>query len=109
MLDASDILMRVRSAAQKRVLFLPHAVRQMIRPERMITTEEVRQVIAEGVVIEDYPADPRGHSCLILGRGDNNRPVHLVCSPKEDYLAIITAYIPDSGEWSEDFRVRIGK
>jgi hypothetical protein len=75
----------------------------------MITTEEVRRAIAEGKVIEDYPADPRGHSCLILGRGEANRPIHLVCSPKEDYLAIITAYVPDSGEWSEDFKVRVTK
>jgi hypothetical protein len=109
MLSTGDILIRVRSAAGNRVLYLPHAVRQMLRPERMITTEEVRRAIAEGDVIEDYPADPRGHSCLILGRGDNNRPIHIICAPKEDYLAIITTYVPDASEWSEDFRVRIRK
>jgi len=109
MLETSNLLLRVRSAARKRVLFLPHAVRQMLKPERMITTEEVRSSIAEGRVIEDYPSDPRGHSCLILGRGEANRPIHLVCSPKKDYLAIITAYVPDSSEWSEDFAVRVKK
>ena len=46
MIDTSDILARVRSAAGIRMLYLPHAVRQMLRPERMITTGEVRQVIA---------------------------------------------------------------
>lgn len=109
MLDISDILTRVRSAAVIKLLYLPHAVRQMLRPERMITTEEVRRVIAEGILVEDYPEDPRGHSCLILGRGDDNRAIHLVCAPRADYLAVITAYIPDSEEWSEDFRVRIKK
>jgi hypothetical protein len=109
MLDTRDILGRVHSAAKKRSLFLPHAVKQMLRPERMITTEEVRRTIAEGDIIEDYPEDPRGHSCLIFGCGDDNRPVHLVCAPKEEYLAIITAYIPDSSEWSEDFRARVKK
>jgi hypothetical protein len=109
MLDTSDILRQVRSAAQKKVLFLPHAVKQMLKPERMITTKEVRRTIADGDIIEDYPEDPRGHSCLIFGRGDDNRPLHLVCAPKEDYLAIITVYIPDSSEWSEDFRARVKK
>jgi hypothetical protein len=72
----------------------------------MITTVEVRNVIATGVVIEDYPNDPRGSSCLILGRGIEDRPIHVVCSPKPDFLAIITAYLPDRDEWSDDFRVR---
>jgi len=107
MVDVNDILKVVRLAASSKVLYLPHAVRQMLRPERMIRTEEVQRVIAEGTIIEDYPEDPRGHSCLIPGRGDADRPIHLVCAPKQDYLAIITAYIPDSGEWAEDFRVRI--
>jgi hypothetical protein len=109
MLNGTDVFTNVRSAAGRKILYLPHAVRQMLRPERMITTDEVRHAIAEGILIEDYPEDPRGHSCLILGRGDDNRPIHLVCAPKQDYLAIITAYIPDPGEWSEDFRVRTKK
>jgi hypothetical protein len=37
----------------------------------------------------------------------DGRPVHVVCSPKADYLAIITAYVPDSGQWSADFRRRV--
>jgi hypothetical protein len=98
MLDSSDILARVRSSGGIRVLYLPHAVRQMLRPERMITTAEVRRVIAEGILVEDYPEDSRGHSCLIFGRGDCDRPIHLVCAPKPDYLAIITAYVPDPEE-----------
>ena len=100
------ILNKVRQAAQKRVLFLPHAVRQMSRLERMITGAEVRKAINNGEAIEDYPEDARGHSCLILGSGTNDRPIHVVCSPKEDYLAIITAYVPDSDEWEDDFRTR---
>jgi hypothetical protein len=58
-------------------------------------------------VIEDYPEDARGHSCLLLGRGDGGRPIHVVCSPKDDFLAIITAYLPDETEWSSDFRNRM--
>jgi hypothetical protein len=57
-------------------------------------------------LIEDYPNDLRGHSCLMLGSGDVGRAVHVVCSPKDEYLAIITAYLPDPAQWSEDFRRR---
>ena len=101
------VINRIRMSASKRVLFLPHAVRQMSRPDRMIKPSEVRLVIEKGNVIEDYPEDARGHSCLLLGFGDENRPVHVVCAPKDEYLAVITAYLPDVNEWSPDFRERI--
>lgn len=101
-----SILQHVRMAATKRILFLPHALRQMSRPDRMITSDEIENVIDTGSVIEDYPEDARGHSCLILGRGENDRPIHIVCAPKRDYLAIITAYLPDPDQWSEDFTRR---
>jgi hypothetical protein len=102
-----DTLSLVRAAAAKKRLFLSHALRQMMRPERMISTAEIRTVIERGEIIEDYPEDPRGHSCLLLGFGENDRPIHLVCAAKDDYLAIITAYLPDEDEWSSDFRVRL--
>lgn len=72
----------------------------------MISTMEIRQVIEHGEIIEDYPTDARGHSCLVLGAGDAKRPIHVVCSHKEDYLAIITAYIPDEKDWDKGFKTR---
>ena len=101
-----DLLQRIREVAKKKSLFLPHALRQMNRPERMISTAEIRQVIEHGEIIEDYPEDTRGHSCLMLGRGEFSRPIHVVCAHKEDYLAIITAYIPGEKEWADDFKTR---
>ena len=96
----------IRAKANTKLLFLPHAVNQMSRPERMITPDEVRQVVLKGEIIEDYPEDARGHSCLMFGYGDAKRPLHVVCSPKDEYLAIITAYIPDAEQWVEHFKVR---
>jgi hypothetical protein len=95
-----------REAARKKLLFLPHAIRQMSRPERMITPQEVERVVMTGELVEDYPYDSRGHSCLLLGLGDADRAIHVVCSPKEDYLAVITAYLPDTTQWSSDYRRR---
>jgi hypothetical protein len=73
----------------------------------MITTVEVGAVVTTGELLEDYPEDVRGHSCLLLGVGEGGRPDHVVCSPKDDFLAIITAYVPDPSQWSSDFRRRL--
>jgi hypothetical protein len=97
----------IHDRASQRLLFLPHAVRQMSRPDRMISTADVRKVIEEGEIIEDCPEDNRGHSCLMLGRGKDGHPIHIVCAPKDEYLAVITAYIPDENQWSKDFRARV--
>ena len=43
---------RVRRAATQRVIF-PHAVRQMARPDMMITPDEIRTVIMQGELIGD--------------------------------------------------------
>lgn len=105
----ADFLEEVRQASAQRILYLPHALRQMNRPERMISTAEVRGVIAQGELIEDYPEDARGHSGLMLGYGLQNRAIHVVCAPKTDYLAIITAYLPSPDQWEPDWRTRKGK
>ena len=107
--DISKVELReiVRERASQRILYLPHAVRQMSRPDRMISTSDVHKVIKEGEIIEDYPEDARGHSCLMLGSGLNGNPIHIVCSPKDSYLAVITAYIPDQNQWEKNFKTRI--
>ena len=103
---SDEFLGVIRNAARKKILFLPHAVRQMSQPDRMIKTEDVRNVVMNGEIIEDYPEDVRGHSCLILGFDKSGRAIHVVCSPKEEYLAIITTYLPDPNQWEDSFRKR---
>jgi Domain of unknown function (DUF4258) len=102
-----SILEQVRTAAAKRLLFLPHTIRQISRPDRMITTKEIATVVMTGEIIEEYPEDARGHSCLILGFGHDDRPIHVVCAVKDEYLAIITAYLPDPTQWTLDFKGRL--
>ncbi len=96
---------KIIAAAQKNILFLPHAIRQMSRPDRMIAPQEVVDTIFNGDVIEEYLNDPRGESCLILHL-TNVRALHVVCAPKFEYLAIITAYVPMPNQWDADFKVR---
>ena len=104
--NRTDILNLVRQSAAKRILYLPHAVRQMSRPDRMINMVEVRCVVEKGELIEDYPEDKRGHSCLMMSNTLKGRTVHVVCAPKEEYLAIITAYVPSTEKWEDNFKIR---
>ena len=85
--------------------FSKHAVDQSII--RDISVAEVEDAIANrGEVIEDYPDDKYGPSCLILGYTKAGRPLHVQCSyPSRPLVKIITLYEPDPDLWM-DFRVR---
>ena len=62
-------------------------------------------VVFEGEIIENYPDDIRGHSCLMFKILE--RPLHVVCAPKDEYLAIITVYLPNNDKWDSSFKTRI--
>ncbi len=97
---------RVASSYQKRLLFSSHALEQMNLSERMVNTRDVRDIIENGEIIEEYTDDPRGPSCLVFGRTREGRALHVVCAPKRDHLVVITAYSPSLIEWERDFRIR---
>jgi hypothetical protein len=84
--------------------FSKHAVDQSII--RRITVQEAREIFADAEVIEDYPEDKYGPSCLILGRTSAGRPLHIQCSyPSRPLIKIVTLYEPDPDLWI-DFRIR---
>jgi len=84
--------------------FSKHAVDQSILRE--ISVQELRQAIANGEIIEDYPEDKYGPSCLIFGSTQAGRPLHIQCSyPSRPLVKIITLYEPDPAQWI-DFQVR---
>ena len=96
---------KIIAAATHRILFSPHAVKQMSRPSRMITTDEVQKTVLLGDIIEGYLDDPRGESCLMC-HTTQDRTIHVVCTPKTGYLVVITAYLPSPEHWSIDFKQR---
>ncbi|MCK9519090.1 MAG: DUF4258 domain-containing protein [Dehalococcoidia bacterium] len=75
---------------------------------REIRAKEVREALRRGEIIEDYPNDVPLPSCLILASVEG-RPLHVVAAFDDDraQAVIITAYLPDPAEWSEDFRRRL--
>jgi hypothetical protein len=48
MSESTDILRRVRQSAARKMLFLPHAIRQMSNPDRMITLSSQRPGMESG-------------------------------------------------------------
>jgi hypothetical protein len=101
MADINGIRQKV---AQNQFEYSQHAVDQSIL--RQITVQELREAIAIGDVIEDYPNDKYGPSCLVFGRSAKGRPIHIHCSDAtRDLVKIITLYEPDPKEWT-DFRLR---
>jgi hypothetical protein len=84
--------------------FTLHAFERCI--ERDISPSEIAEVIMSGEIIEDYPTDKYGPSCLILGETSKGRKLHVQCST--DPVWIVTAYDPmlSRDAWTDDFRGR---
>lgn len=73
---------------------------------RHISVNEAEEALlsSQAEVIEEYPEDPRGPSCLVLGFTVDGRPLHIQCTYPPN-VAVITTYEPDPEEWI-DWRVR---
>ena len=84
--------------------FSKHAVDQSII--RRMSVKETQELFSNAEVIEDYPEDKYGPSCLILGKTREGRPLHIQCSyPSRPLIKIITLYEPDPDLWI-DFKIR---
>jgi len=99
-------LLKIRLAAKKRVMFVPHAAQRMKLPDRALEMGDVNHAIDHGQIIEDYPMDERGECSLILGPDQFAGPIHVLCGVRGEYLVILTAYRPSEDEWTKDFRKR---
>ena len=85
--------------------FSKHAVDQSII--RRISVQDVCDVINSGTIIEDYPDDKYGPSCLIFGMTAERRPIHIQCSyPSRPIVKIITLYEPNPIRWVDFIKRR---
>lgn len=87
------------------LVFSRHAIQQMFL--RRISQRQVQAVVAYGEVIEENPDDTPFPSYLLFDFVEG-RPIHVVLSYDEsnDSGYVVTAYIPDTNLWREDFRSR---
>ena len=88
-----------------RLIFRAHAIQRMF--QRSVTVEDVRQVLATGETIENYPDDTPYPSRLVLGR-QGSRPLHVVVAENRAMreIIVVTVYEPDPDRWGSDFRRR---
>jgi Domain of unknown function (DUF4258) len=101
-----NILDAIRDKVLRRQYeFSRHAVDQSI--VRSISVAELEQAVSgKSEIIDDYPNDKYGPSCLILGFTKTGRPLHVQCSyPSRPLIKIVTVYEPDPALWV-DLRVR---
>ncbi|MBI2264031.1 MAG: DUF4258 domain-containing protein [Armatimonadetes bacterium] len=100
------MLEEIRSKILRRQYeFSKHAVDQSIFREISVMDME-EAILGGGELVEDYPEDKYGSSCLILGFTKTGRPLHIQCSyPSRALIKIITLYEPDPDLWV-DSRVR---
>ena len=98
-----DINLLRKLFAEDKVFVTEHAAERF--RQRGIRMKDIRTVVGNGEIIEDYPEDYPFPSCLILGKsGEVN--IHIVASINDDMIYLITAYIPNPDKWEDDFKTR---
>ena len=71
--------------------------------QRNISTNDIREVITRGEIIEEYPDDEPCPAALFLGFSDVS-PCHVVVAQCEDHARVITVYSPGKDKWV-DYRI----
>ncbi len=63
-------------------------------------------LLGEAEMIEEYPQDKYGPSCLILGYTSAGRALYVQCACSDPTVVkIVTVYEPDPARWT-DMRIR---
>ena len=65
-----------------------------------ISIVEINNTILKGDIIEEYPKDPRGSSCLVV-----TKSLHVVCGFRKERLLVVTVYRPELPTWI-DYKTR---
>ncbi|MBI1929201.1 DUF4258 domain-containing protein [Candidatus Poribacteria bacterium] len=69
-----------------------------------LTVSQLESVLSDCQIIEHYPDDPRGESCLVLGFTPEGTAVHVVCGKnRSGHLMLITVYIPTMPKWIDPY------
>ena len=99
-----DIL-KLRAYYKNDAVFITEHAAQRCR-QRGIKAKDIRSVVENGEIIEQYPEDYPFPSCLILGEDALGRSLHVCMSDEGTASRIITAYCPDKNRWRDNLKER---
>jgi hypothetical protein len=91
---------RVKALIRQRRYKTSHHA-EVEREVETITIDDIKTAILNGELLEDYPDDLRGHSCLMLGTAEDGRPLHVILTilAQIEEVLIITVYVPIPPKW----------
>jgi hypothetical protein len=96
--DAAVIIARLREqASNNEIRVSVHAHQRMV--EHNVTYDDVREVLLEAFVVENYPDHKRGPCCLVCGLTREDRYLHVVCTTSLQVAIIVTVYEPTAPKW----------
>ena len=89
----------IRDKLTNRQFFLSdHSERE--KQADKITFSEIYESFLSLEIIEKYPEDKRGPSCLVLGFTKEDKPLHFVIGNLSfDNILMVTMYRPDENQW----------
>lgn len=65
-----------------------------------LTFYQIEEAILDGDILEQYPDDGRGESCLVFGFS-GNIPIHSICGKRGEKITIITVYVPKPPKFTD--------
>ena len=99
-MDLQEIQQLIREGNYE---FSFHAQQERLA-ENLDIQEIEEAVVSQGEILEEYPDDPRGESCLVLGFSGTD-PIHTVVGwarrkrNNQRVLRVITVYKPTLPKW----------
>ena len=97
-------LQELYNTSDSNIKWAKHCLERM--QERDISRDDVGNCIMSGEIIEEYADDYPYPSCLILGKQNDQVPLHAVVASNGEELFIITAYYPSDEQWEDDWKTR---
>ena len=96
----------IDTVKKRRIVWQRHGLQRML--ERDISRSDVKKILLDGIIIEEYPIDQPFPSFLLLGFIEKEKPLHVLAAldKKAGWCYIITAYRPDASHFKEDYKTR---
>ena len=67
---------------------------------------DLEEALLNGQMLEEYPEDRRGSSCLVYGTSQG-QPIHVVCGKnRSEWMVVVTVYIPSEPKWQSPTKRR---